>query len=132
MNNKNIKSEDGLKKTIQNLIKAGTTFDLEQLELIYHNNLQVIMIDKNGQKMISDKEMFKNLFKTKLKNGDAPLNTWAEFNHVELDVNKGHIIVTRKVNLTGQEQKIILSIDLIWEDNRWQVTREVIFAQPED
>lgn len=132
MTKKEIKHEEGLKQTIQNLIEVATTFDIEQLELIYHKNLQVIMIDQNGQKMISDKEAFKNLFETKLKNGDAPLNTWAEFNHIETDGDKGHVIVTRKVNLTGKEQKIVLSIDLVWEDNRWQVTREVIVTQPEN
>ncbi|MCK8520429.1 hypothetical protein M0D21_02555 [Aquimarina sp. D1M17] len=123
------KTENGLKQTVENLIKAGTTYDLKQLESIYHQNLKVIMIDEKGQKILSNKESFKALFQTKLKNGDAPLNDWAEFNHIEQTENKGLVIVTRKVNLTGVEKEIVLSIDLIWEENRWQVTREVIFTQ---
>jgi len=126
MNNKTITD---LKKTIESLIKAGTTFDLERLERTYHDNLKVIMIDENGQKMISDKESFKSLFRTKLENGDEPLNDWAEFNHIEQTKDKGLIIVTRKVNLTGVEKEIVLSIDLVWENDRWQVIREVIFTR---
>ncbi|WP_303318409.1 hypothetical protein Q4Q34_10070 [Flavivirga abyssicola] len=121
------RSEIGLKQAIESLIEAGTSFDTDKLELIYHKNLQVIMINVEGQKTISDKESFKNLFDTKRKNGDPPLNTWAKFNHLEVNDNFGHVIVTRKVNLTGEESTIILSIDLVWEANRWQVTREVIF-----
>ncbi|MGK0414433.1 MAG: sucrose-6-phosphate hydrolase SacC (GH32 family) [Polaribacter sp.] len=119
-----------LKQTIENLIQVATNFDIEHLKLIYHDNMQVIMINKDGQKMISDKEAFVNLFQTKKNDGETSLNTWAEFNHIEVHENKGHVIVTRKINLTGEEQKITLSIDLIWEDKRWQVTREVIFTHP--
>lgn len=120
--------EIALKQTIENLIKAGTTFDIDELEFIYHKDLQFLMIDQNGQKMISDKETFKNLFQSKKENEDPPLNTWAKFVHVKANGNKGHIIVKQKVNLTGQEQTIMLSIDLILEEERWQVVREVIFA----
>lgn len=122
-------TEKGIKKAIDNLIKVATTFDVEQLELIYHDNLQVIMISPEGQKVISDKEAFKNLFQSKKDNGDVPLSTWAEFYHIEMNEKHGHVILTRKVNLTGQEQQIMLSIDLIWEKERWQVTREVIFTK---
>ena len=117
-----------LKQTIENLIKAGTTFDTNELESIYHKDLQVFMTDGNGQLMISDKETFKNLFQSKKENEDPPLNTWAKFVHVKANGNKGHVIVKRKVNLTGQEQTIMLSIDLILEEERWQAIREVIFA----
>lgn len=122
------KSEIGIKNTIESLIKTATNFNIDKLESIYHNNLKIIMIDAVGQKMISNKQRFINLFQFKRDNGDAPLNTWAEFNHIEHNGNNGHVILKRKVNLTGVEQKIALSIDLVWEENRWQVIREVIFT----
>lgn len=118
-----------LKQTIENLIKAGTTFNIKQLNVIYHEDLKVILIDQNGQKTISDKQAFKDLFSTKLKNEDAPLNTWAKFNHIEVNNNTGHVIVTRKVNLTGKEQELLLSIDLVKTNENWQVIREVIFIK---
>ncbi len=123
-------SEIDVKKTIEQLIKSGTTFNLNQLELLYHKNIEVIMLDDKGNKMLTDKTGFKNIFKQKKDNGDPPLNTWAEFHHISTHENNGHVILTRKVNLTGEEKKLTLSIDLIFEDNRWQVTREVIFSQP--
>ena len=126
------RSEKTLKEAIQNLIKAGTTFDTEQLELIYHKNLKVFMVDDKGQSSMLDKETVKSMFQSKRENGDAPLNNWVEFSHIEVDGDLGHAIVTRKVNLTGVEQKFVFSIELIWEDNRWQVTREVAVVQPEN
>lgn len=122
-------SKIGIRETIESLIKIATNFDVDKLKSIYYNNIKVIMIDALGRKTISDKQTFIDLFKSKRDNGDAPLNTWAEFNHIEHNGNKGLVILKRKVNLTGVEEKIALSIDLIWEENRWQITREVIFTQ---
>lgn len=125
-------AEIELKETVESLIQVATTFDVNQLDLIYHNDMQVIMINGAGEKMISNKQVFIDLFQSKRDNGDAPLNTWAEFRHIEAHGEKGHVILSRIVNLTGEEQKIILSIDLVKENGRWQVTREVIFTQSEN
>ena len=122
-------SDIGIRETIESLIKTATNFDVNKLKSIYHNDIKVVMIDSLGQKTISDKQTFIDLFQSKRDNGDASLNTWAEFNHIEHNGNKGLVILKRKVNLTGVEQKIALSVDLIWEENRWQVIREIIFAQ---
>lgn len=118
-----------VKNTIDALIKAGTNFDINQLELIYHDNLKVLMIQDSGDIMTSNKEEFKKLFQQKLENNDAPLNTWAKFNLIEADKHKAHVIVTRKVKLMQEEQELVLSIDLVFEENRWQVTREVIYIK---
>ena len=124
----NTQTKEGIRKTIENLIATATTFDIDKLDKIYHDSLHVLMIDASGQTMISNKQTFKDLFQSKLDNGDEPLNTWVEFIHIECNQTNGHAVLKRKVNLTGIEQKIALCIDLIWEDNRWQVTREVIFT----
>ncbi|WP_375581419.1 hypothetical protein ABWH96_10575 [Marivirga tractuosa] len=123
-------SERTLKQAIESLIKAGTAFDVEQLELIYHENLKVFMVDEIGQSSKLNKKTVKSMFQSKRENGDAPLNNWAEFSHIEADGNLGHVIVIRKVNLTGIEQQFVFNIELIWEDDRWQVTREVAVVQP--
>ncbi|WP_299886332.1 hypothetical protein [uncultured Lacinutrix sp.] len=123
------KADAGLKQTIEQLIKAATNFDIETLDLIYHDDLEVIMIDNKDQKTIANKTAFSNLFKTKRDQKATALNTWAKFMHIKAFNNTGHVMLERKVNLTGVERTINLSIDLIWEDNRWQVIREVIFTQ---
>lgn len=120
-----------VKKAIQALIQAGTTFDVDTLDHIYHHDLQVITIDLADNVSIADKSAFKSLFETKRKDGSAPLNTWAKFDHVEVKEDRAHVLISRKVNLVNQDQYLVLSIDLVWEDNRWQVIREVIFARPD-
>ncbi len=121
-----------VKEAIQELIKAGTTFDVDALEQIYHDSLQVITIDLEDNVSIADKAMFKGLFETKKKAGSAPLSTWAKFDHIEANEEKAHVLISRKVNLVNSDQYLVLSIDLVFEDNRWQVTREVIFARPDN
>ncbi|WP_303315588.1 hypothetical protein Q4Q34_14740 [Flavivirga abyssicola] len=123
---------ESVKNAIQELIKAGTTFDVDTLERIYHDSLQVISIDLEDNVSIADKAAFKGLFETKRKAGSDPLSTWAKFDHVAVNENKAHVLISRKVNLVNEDQYLVLSIDLIWEDDRWQVTREVIFARPDE
>ena len=125
-------SEKALKQAIENVIKVGTTFDIEQLEYIYHENVQVIMVGQNGLNGILDKQSIKAMFQAKKDNGDSPLNDSVEFNLIQANGDSGHVIVTRKVNLTGVEQRLVFSIDLIKKGDSWLVTREVVVAQPED
>ncbi len=116
---------------INDLIKAGTQYDIAALQRIYHDTLSVIMIDSQGKVSTATKGDFLSLFETKLKNAEPPLNTWAQFKHVTADAHKAHVLINRKVKLAREEQKLTLSIDLMHQDGRWQVVREVIFVQPE-
>lgn len=125
-------SEKSLKQAVERLIDAGTSYDTEQLELIYHNDLKVFMVDHNGQSTVLDKNTVKSMFQSKKENGDAPLNNWVEFSYLDVNGDAGHTILIRKVNLTGVEQRFVFSIDLVWKDDRWQVIREVAVVQPEN
>tara|TARA_R110002111_G_scaffold200334_1_gene265646 strand:+ start:152 stop:544 length:393 start_codon:yes stop_codon:yes gene_type:complete len=113
---------------INQLIKAGTSFNIDELERIYHDDLQVLMIDSSGTVSIADKATFKNLFKSKAENNEPALNAWADFHRIDADEKNGHVLISRKVKLMEEEQKITLSIDLVKENNTWRVSREVIFA----
>lgn len=121
-----------VKQLINDLIQAGTSFDIDALERIYHNDLQVIMLDPSGATSIADKAMFKGLFQSKRENKDPALNTWAEFHRIDADDKNAHVLISRKVKLMAEEQKITLSIDLVKENNAWQVMREVIFVHAEE
>lgn len=121
-------NENGLRLTIDNLIEAGTTYDTEQLDTIYHSDLQVIILDPLGQKMVSNKNEVKAIFQSKRDRKEPHLNSWAEFHHIEANGYVGHVLLTRKFKLMEKEQKFALSIDLVWEDDRWQVSREVVSA----
>lgn len=122
---------NAVKQTIDELIQAGTSFDINALERLYHHKLLVITIDQSGTVSTADKSAFKGLFETKLAAGAAPLNTWAQYNHIHVNESAAHVLITRKVNLADQNQLLTLSIDLVFEDGRWQITREVIFARPD-
>lgn len=122
-------SVEAIKAAVDELIAAGTSFDVQALDRIYHDDMRVVMIDMDGNLNEANKAAFKGLFEAKKAEGAAPLNTWAQYNSVTAEDEVGHVMITRKVNLMGQDQILILSVDLIFEDGRWQVTREVIFAR---
>ncbi len=125
-------STAAVKQAILDLIQAGTTFDIAALDRIYHDDMQVVSIDIEGKLSIANKAAFKGLFEMKLEAGDPPLQTWSKFNHIEVKDQNAHVLISRKVNLTGEDQFLVLSIDLVYESDRWQVTREVIFARPNE
>ena len=121
--------ETSVLDAIHELIAAGTSFDVDQLERLYHDSLTVLMVAPDGQVSESSKADFKSLFQAKRDAGDPPLNTAARFLHSQANDDTAHVIVERSVALGPVEQDITLSIDLIFEDGRWQVTREVIFVK---
>ena len=119
----------GLKATIEALITAGTNFDIQMLDKLYHKTLKVVMISEEGEKLVADKIAFMDVFRSKLENKEPKLNTWADIHHLDVNNKNGHAVLSRKVNLTGQEQTLFLSIDFIWNNDYWQVTREIIFSK---
>ncbi|WP_299184028.1 nuclear transport factor 2 family protein [uncultured Aquimarina sp.] len=123
---------DAVKTVIEDLIQTATSYDVDVLDKIYHNDLNVIMIDTQDNLNTANKEAFKGLFQSKKDAGDPPMNTWANFHKIDVNGDNAHVLLSRKNDLSGQEQILLLSIDLVFEDNRWQVTREVIFLRPDE
>ncbi len=123
---------DAVKTVIEDLIQTATSYDVDVLDTIYHDNLNVVMIDTEDNLNTANKEVFKGLFRSKRDAGDPPMNTWAKFHKIDIERNNAHVLLSRRNDLSGQDQILLLSIDLVFEDNRWQVTREVIFLRPED
>ena len=126
-----LKDEAVIKEVIDDLIQTATTYDLNKLENIYHDDLSVIMIDVDDNLNTANKETFKGIFKSKKEAGDPPMSTWAKYHKIDINDMNAHVIISRKNNLSGRDQILLLSIDLIFEDNRWQVIREVIFLRPD-
>lgn len=122
------KTEIGLKTAIYRLIEPDENFGMDQLDAIYHNDMEVIMIDKKEDVTIFKKDAFKTLIASKLAGDERTKNTWAKFIHLEVNQDKGHIIVKRRVNLTDEKKEITVILDFVWEDNHWQIIREVIFT----
>jgi len=126
------KQQKDVRQAIDDLIKTATTYDVETLARIYHDDLQVIMIDTDHNVNLADKSTFTDLFKMKRDAGDPPMNTWSQYHRIDVEGNNAHVLLSRKNDLSGTNMDLILSIDLVLEDQRWQVTREVIFLRPEE
>lgn len=122
------KTELGLIKAINRLIEPDENFGMATLDAIYHDDMTVIMIDKNDEETIFKKDAFKKLIASRLEGEERTKNTWAKFIHTEVNQDKGHIVVKRRVNLTEEKSELIVILDFVWQDNRWQITREVIFV----
>lgn len=119
-----------IRNTIEELIEHGSSYNVPELEKLYHRELKVFVIDVNGDVSAFDKERNMEVFRDKRAKGARPLNRWAKFDHVEAAQGKGFVVVTRKMELRGKPEKFILAIHLIRENGRWQVAHETVFVQP--
>lgn len=126
------KQADEVRAAIDELIQTATSYDVDVLDRIYNDSLHVVMIGIDHSVNVADKAAFKSLFAQKRDAGDPPMDTWVKYHRIEVTGGKAHVLLSRKNDLSGVNMDLILSIDLIHEDGRWQVTREVIFLRPED
>ncbi|EGR3032789.1 hypothetical protein DTW29_23660 [Vibrio parahaemolyticus] len=116
-----------IKAVIDRLIATATNYDVETLDDIYHDDLEIFMLGTRSELQTASKETFTSLFAQKRKAGDPPMNTWAEFHHIDAKEDSAHVVLSRKNDLSGEPMKLHLSIDLRKTSGKWQVTREVIF-----
>ena len=116
-----------VRQAIEQLIHAASHSQFDFLDSIYHDDMRTYLFDEGRNLHLSDKAGFKKHVMEGMAKAVEP-NQWAEFHLVEADAEHGHVLISRKVNLTGTEQIVTLSIDLVHQDGRWQITREVIFA----
>jgi hypothetical protein len=120
-----------VRRTIERLIENGSTYDLEYLDRLYHERLQVFVIDDSGAVTVLDKAANMSVFRAKRDGGAEPLSRWARFNDVQTAGHSGFVIVTQRMNLRGRaEEEFVLAIHLVFEDARWQVTHETVFVRP--
>lgn len=124
------KSKTGVRATIDALMEAGITSDLTGLDQIYHRDMRIVMIDPQGEASRFDKPAFMEMLQNSVSGTNPEDHRWAQYNSIEANGDKGHVAITRKVPLGGDRMILNLSIDLLFEDGRWQVVREVIFARP--
>lgn len=119
-----------VKAEIDKLIDHASRGELDILETLYHDDMNIYMLGGGGEDtelQIIDKPGFIAHLNDTIKGGDFP-STWAKFHIVEADEKNGHVVISRKTNLGTEGKVISLSIDFVFEDGRWQITREVIFT----
>lgn len=114
-----------VRAAIETLVQSASAKDFAILDRIYHDDMQIFMFGPDGTVHQSDKAQFKAHVIARTNEAGKP-DVWAKFHLVTADEKNGHVVISRRVNLTGEMQIVTLSIDLIFEDDRWQITREVI------
>ncbi|MBN9887332.1 nuclear transport factor 2 family protein [Salipiger abyssi] len=124
------RTETALRETLHELMRAGVSVDLEALDQIYHNDLQILMLTDDGALMSTDKAGCLALLKETFRGKTPEDHMWAKIHAVSVSGDRGHVLISRKIPIGGPEMLIDLSIDLIHQDGRWQVIREVNFSRP--
>lgn len=125
-------AETSLRTRIDELMKAGVSANLQALQSIYHKDLQIMMLDNNGQLMTMDKPACLNMLEQTFKNENPDDHMWSNIHAVSATGDTGHVLISRKIPMGGPKMMVDLSIDFVFEDGRWQVIREVNFARPAD
>ena len=123
-------TEEQVKAAIDELIEKATSYDIESLDRIYHDDLHIVMIDHEDNVNISNKAQFKEMFAKRKEAGNAQMNTWVKYHHIHIRGNDAMVALSRINDLNGTEMKLACSIDLVFESGRWQVLREEIFLRP--
>lgn len=126
------RTEASLRTRIDELMKAGVSANLPELQDIYHRDLQILMLDITGQLISMDKTACLNMLEQTFRDKNPEDHLWSKIHAVSVSDDAGHVLVSRKIPMGGPNMMVDLSIDFVFEDGRWQVMREVNFARPAD
>jgi len=75
--------EAEVKKTVENLIEYGTSYNVEKLKDIYDDGLKIVKIDERGNVEVITKKETLDFFTSKRAAGDEPLSKETLWNYVE-------------------------------------------------
>lgn len=124
------KTEAALRSKIEELMDAGVKADLARLQRIYHEDLEILFLSIDGALMEVDKHGCLGMLEQTFKGKDPSDYMWSKLHKITLNDDRGHVLISRKLPLGGSMMMLDLSIDLVFEDGRWQVIREVNFGRP--
>lgn len=120
-----------VKATLDDLIGGVSGHSFDVLDRIYHQDMRTYLLVDGGVLMQNDKPGFMEHVKRAMGQMGDP-NPWADYHLAEADDTRGHILISRKNNVTNRRQLVTLSIDFVFEDDRWQIIREVIMTRNDD
>lgn len=119
-----------VKAVIERLIENVAGNNTAILDEIYHDDMKVIMLSPGDEVSVSGKAEFREMIRSALDANGGTIGTWARFHHVSVDGDTAHVLISRQNELTGPDMQITLGIDLVREQDRWRITREVIVSRP--
>ncbi|WP_298817032.1 hypothetical protein [uncultured Roseibium sp.] len=119
-----------VRAVIERLIENVSANTASILNETYHDDMTVIMLSPEDKAIVLDKQQMTETVTTTLEQNNGAIGTWAKFHHVSVNGDTAHVLLSRRNELTGPDQQITLGIDLVNQDDRWQITREVIVTRP--
>ncbi|MCG3266934.1 hypothetical protein [Yoonia sp. I 8.24] len=122
---------DGLHAKVQDLMKYGVSANIAELDNIYHEDLVVMNLGIDGRLMSLKKQEVLGMLKEMFKEEVPEDHMWSKIHSLTASGDRGHVLISRKIPLGGPKMHIDLSIDFVFEDDRWQVMREVNFSRPD-
>jgi len=125
------KTEAALRERVDQLMKAGVSADMETLDGIYHEDIVVMDLSIDGRLVTLRKKDFMAMLEETFRGKNPEDHLWAEIHSLTVNGDRGHVLISRKIPVGGPKMKIDLSIDFVFEEDRWQVVREVNFSRPD-
>ena len=125
------KTTEALHSKVQELMKYGTRANMEELEKIYHDDIVVMDLSIDGRLVTLEKQRFMAMIQESFKDKVPEDHMWSKIHSLTVNGDRGHVLISRKIPVGGPKMLIDLSIDFVFEDERWQVTREVNFSRPD-
>lgn len=113
----------------QELIRRGTTYDLEFLDHIYDEDLKFLRIDQENSIEVLSKSDNMQFFRTLKASDAAPLNDHAAFHYADMHGDEGFIILTRKMKQLDKEQEFLFNIYWKKKNGTWKIVREVVYIK---
>lgn len=114
-----------IEAAVRNLIRAGSTYDLDALDPCYAPDLEIVMVAPDGQAMVFDRAANMAFFRDRRDGGAPPLSQDVRFIHTAATGDIGCAVVERRMALTGPEvQTIVFTLMLRRDGGGWTVFRE--------
>ncbi|WP_373740529.1 nuclear transport factor 2 family protein [Neisseria sp.] len=113
-----------LTSAVETLINAGCHYRLDELAECYADDLQIVILQENGETAAFDYAQNMAFFRNLRDSGAAPLNTAVTFNYAQEQGGTGYVLATRRMDLGAGEQTVVFTLMLRREAGRWRVFRE--------
>lgn len=112
---------------VNELIYAGCNYELENLQRMYHDDLVIIILNKDGTVTSLNKEQNQQFFASKKESGAPAMSMEVEFKYIEVNKAEANVIVVRHIDLFETVDLVYFSLFLRRENNIWKVYRENAF-----
>jgi hypothetical protein len=123
------KNQIEVKEAIEFLIYNAGNYNVEKFPEIYRPDLRITTITETGQVIVLNYQENFDFFLKKRDSGNSPLNTYTEFHYINANDTTGQVVLTRKADMNKSGEKLFFCIDLIKENGKWLVYKEVAFSQ---